>query len=230
MNMEKSNEINELAKALVAFQSKIKGVKKDGVNPFFKSKYATLESIIDSSKDLLAENGLSFSQFPSGSDELTTVLMHVSGQFLMSTAKIKPKDDSPQGQGSAITYMRRYALSAVLGIATETDDDGEAATHPVAPRVYPTAPAGGNKDVTIKNPEAPASPAQIKMLCGLANQLGHKDAEGFLKDKLKIQSFSDLNKGYASKCITRLKELVGKMEDGVPAIQVGEGQGEELGL
>jgi len=215
--MERSQEINELAKALVSFQSKIKSVKRDGVNPFFKSKYATLENIIDAAKDLLAENGLSFSQFPSGENELTTILMHTSGQFLVSTAKMIPKDSTPQGQGSAITYMRRYALSAVLGVATETDDDGEAASHPVAPR-RSAAPA--SRPVGIANPNEPASPAQVKMLCGLANKLGHKDAEGFLKDKLGIKSFSELSKGRASASITRLKELAEKSEgEDLPSVQ-----------
>lgn len=126
--MEKSEQINELAAALTGFQSVVRNVPKDGTNPFFKSKYATLENTIDTVRESLVDHDLSFSQFPSGDNQLTTILMHKSGQYLMATNKYYPKDPSPQGQGSAITYMRRYALSSVLGIATEEDDDGNGAS------------------------------------------------------------------------------------------------------
>lgn len=126
--MEQSQTIIELASALAKFQAEVKGVKKDGVNPFFHSKYATLENVIATVKEPLRKNGLSFSQFPTGDNELCTILMHTSGEFLKATAKMSPKDNSPQAQGSAITYLRRYAISAILGLATEEDDDGNAAT------------------------------------------------------------------------------------------------------
>lgn len=127
--MEQSASIGELAKALSAFQAAVENVTKDGSNPYFKSKYATLENIIDTIRPHLAKHGLSFSQIPTGENELSTILMHVSGEWLKATAKMTPKDQSPQGQGSAITYMRRYALSAALGIATEEDDDGNVASN-----------------------------------------------------------------------------------------------------
>lgn len=128
--MEKSTTITEIAKALTKFQSKVSLIKKDGKNPFFKSKYATLENVIETIRSPLEETGLSFSQFPSGENELTTMLIHISGEYLQSTVKMSPKENTPQGQGSAITYMRRYALSAVLGLATEEDDDGNEASKP----------------------------------------------------------------------------------------------------
>lgn len=128
--MEKSESIKEMAVSLSKFQSKVEAVKKDASNPFFKSKYAPLESIIETIRKPLQDVGLSFSQFPSGENELVTILMHTSGEFLQSSVKMTPKDNTPQGQGSAITYMRRYALSAILGLATEEDDDGNAASKP----------------------------------------------------------------------------------------------------
>lgn len=128
--IEKSPEITELAKALNEFQASVKGVTKDGTNPFFKSKYATLENTIDTIRGSLAKVGLSFTQFPEGENLLVTILMHNSGQYLMGSAQMSPKESTPQAQGSAITYMRRYALSAVLGLATEEDDDGNEATKP----------------------------------------------------------------------------------------------------
>lgn len=129
-NMERSESIKELAAALAAFQAEVENVKKDSTNPFFKSKYASLENIIDTVRPFLAKHGLAFSQLPSGENELSTTLIHKSGEWLSATAKINPKDTSPQAQGSAITYMRRYALSALLGLATEDDDDGNAGTQP----------------------------------------------------------------------------------------------------
>jgi len=124
--MEISTTIKELATALVEFQKEVEAVKKDGTNPFYKSTYATLQSVIETIREPLAKNGLSFSQAPDG-DGLCTILMHTSGEFIKATGKMTPKDNTPQGQGSAITYMRRYALSAILGIATEEDDDGNTA-------------------------------------------------------------------------------------------------------
>ena len=127
--MEKSETISKLASALSAFQADMENVTKDGTNPFFKSAYATLENVISTAKPHLTKHGLAFVQFPS-SEGLTTVLMHTSGEYIAADAKIVVKDATPQGQGSAITYMRRYALSAALGIATEDDDDGNEASAP----------------------------------------------------------------------------------------------------
>lgn len=136
--MEKSQSITKLATALKDFQAEVGNVPKDAVNPFFKSKYASLESVVETVKPILAKHGLSYAQFPSNvttngviyGSALTTILMHESGDWLEATTLLIAKDQTPQGQGSAITYMRRYALSAVLGIATEDDDDGNEASKP----------------------------------------------------------------------------------------------------
>jgi hypothetical protein len=80
--MKTSQSLTELAKALLAFQSKVPNVGKDSSNPFFKSKYATLENVIGTVREPLAKNGLSFSQFPTGENELCTILMHTSGEWI----------------------------------------------------------------------------------------------------------------------------------------------------
>ncbi len=126
--MEKSQSIENLAKALSKFQEEVGNVKKDSTNPFFKSKYASLENVINTIREPLGKNGLSFSQIPCGENQLLTILMHISGEYISATMKMTPKDNTPQGQGSAITYARRYAISALLGIATEDDDDGNMAS------------------------------------------------------------------------------------------------------
>lgn len=115
----------QLAAALVGFQADMQNVTKDAVNPFYKSKYATLEAILTAAKPHLKKHGLAVVQFPT-IEGLKTIIVHESGESIESDARIVMKDQTPQGQGSAITYMRRYALSAALGIATEDDDDAEA--------------------------------------------------------------------------------------------------------
>lgn len=138
--MNKSESISVLSAALCAFQAEVENVKKDATNPFFKSKYASLDSIWDAVRPILAKNKLALSQFPSGDGELTSILLHESGEFIEVSAKMSIKEHTPQGQGSAITYMRRYAMSSILGIVTEEDDDGNEASKPAIKAAAPKAP------------------------------------------------------------------------------------------
>lgn len=127
--MQKSESITGIAKALLLFHMKVDIIKKDANNPFFKSKYASLSNILENIQAPLAESGLSFSQIPTGEGGLTTILMHgESGEFLIGEYIMKPTKNDPQGIGSAITYQRRYALCAVLGLNIEDDDDGNQAS------------------------------------------------------------------------------------------------------
>ena len=131
--MEKSQSIVNIAKALSQFQAKIGKVSKDATNPFFNSKYATLSNILETIKMPLLESGLSFTQFPTGQNGLTTVLMHSeSGEYMQTDYFMNPLKSDPQAQGSAISYMRRYALAAVLGLNIDDDDDANTATHGAA--------------------------------------------------------------------------------------------------
>lgn len=131
--METSLEIKNIAAALQIFHDEVTPIVKDATNPHFKSKFASLDNIISHIADPLEEANLSFVQLPDG-DGLTTIIMHgPSGEWIKATANLHLDKNTPQGQGSAITYMRRYALSAALGLATEDDDDGnEASKAPVA--------------------------------------------------------------------------------------------------
>jgi hypothetical protein len=133
--MIKSESIKELATALSLFQGEIQNPKNSASNPFFKSKYAPLSEILNLVRPILAKYGLSVVQSPSGDGVnviIVTTLLHKSGEFIEFEQLIL-KSDKPtaQGAGSAITYGRRYALSAVLGISSEDDDDGNIASHPV---------------------------------------------------------------------------------------------------
>lgn len=128
--MEKSEQLNELAKALVLFHVKVDKIKKDSTNPFFKSKYASLSGILESIDSALNESNLTIIQTPTGTHELTTMLLHSSGQYIMDTYFMKPTKDDPQGLGSSITYQRRYALGAVLSLNIDEDDDANEASVP----------------------------------------------------------------------------------------------------
>lgn len=127
--MQHSEQIDQLATSLAKAQGAMTGALKDSANPFFKSKYADLESVWTACRKALTENGLSVVQSASATESgvaVTTMLLHSSGQWMRDTLPLNPKDMSPQGIGSAITYGRRYALAAMAGVY-QTDDDGEAA-------------------------------------------------------------------------------------------------------
>ena len=123
--------INEISEALCKAQHEMEGAKKDTSNPFYKSKYADLASVIYAIKEPLCKNNLSYTQLVESNDEgktfLKTILMHKSGQSISSKMLVKPTRDDMQGLGSAITYARRYSLQAIVGLSSE-DDDGNAAS------------------------------------------------------------------------------------------------------
>ena len=129
--MNKSESIKELATALAKAQGEIKGAIKDADNPFFKSKYADLASVVEAIRAAFSKHGLSYSQGCEPSDKnevrVETIILHASGEWLSNGVLCLPvtKADA-QGFGSALTYARRYSLSAAVGVAPE-DDDGNAA-------------------------------------------------------------------------------------------------------
>lgn len=150
---EQSAEINELAGALAKAQGKITGALKDSANPFFKSKYADLASCWDACRDALSEAGLCVIQTIEAGEPVTirwetgdadtgelksyavdskevvivTTLAHSSGQWIRSRLPLVPRDVTPQGVGSALTYGRRYGLTGIVGVA-QVDDDGNSAS------------------------------------------------------------------------------------------------------
>ena len=121
----KSTNIDQLAEALAKAQSELEGAKKESVNPFFKSSYADLHAVIKSAFPYLSKYGLSVSQ---GNEIIpnaicvTTTLLHSSGQWLRSKIKLPLSKVAAQGVGAAVTYGRRYGLSAMVGVAQYDDD------------------------------------------------------------------------------------------------------------
>lgn len=127
--MKSSESITKLASALVTAQSVMGGAVKDSSNPFFKSSYADLTSVIKAIKQPFTDNGLSYTQFPVTNEHgigVVTRLMHISGEWLEQEYYLPIVKRDPQAAGSAITYARRYALQSIAGIPT-ADDDAEAA-------------------------------------------------------------------------------------------------------
>lgn len=125
-----SEATKELIAAFVKFAADNTNVDKNKANPFFNSQYADLAGAINSSREHLAKYELAVMQHPFTMGDLigiTTILCHSSGQSIASTLLLKPVKTDPQALGSAITYARRYAYMAILGMAAE-DDDGNAAS------------------------------------------------------------------------------------------------------
>jgi hypothetical protein len=128
--MQTSDGINEIATALAKAQGEMGSATKDAENPFFKSKYADLASVVRAVKEPFAKNGLSYTQGCQRVDQsagVTTLLMHTSGQWIKSEYTIPLSKFDAQSIGSAFTYARRYALQAMAGIPAD-DDDGNHAT------------------------------------------------------------------------------------------------------
>lgn len=124
-----SQEVNEIVKALCKAQGAMGNAVKNSTNPHFKSKFADLFAVLDACKDELAENDLYLAQQVTTIDTktmLVTTIYHTSGQWIRSYLPLFLEKQTSQGQGSAITYARRYALTSLLGIA-QADDDGQAA-------------------------------------------------------------------------------------------------------
>lgn len=146
-----AEEITELIGALAKAQGEFLPVIKASDNTFFKSKYADLTDVVRTIQPTLTDNGLVVSQFPSsdgqGGTTLITYLMHTSGQYIVHEMPLMLPKEDPQGQGSAITYARRYAYCAVLGVVADRDDDGNRASRPLSQRDTYDEPIQEEQDV-----------------------------------------------------------------------------------
>lgn len=167
--MLRSDSIDQLAPALVAAQAAITPAEKDGVNPHFNRRYASLGAVMQAIRPALAANGLAVSQIVTRDGEqlaLETLLVHTSGQYIGGTYPLRPTKADPQGEGSALTYARRYALAGLLGVVADEDDDGNAASRRNERRPRPTGNAVRSaaqrapQNVTTKTPSAAQKPAQ----------------------------------------------------------------------
>lgn len=141
MNINTEHANPELFAALALAQGEIENASKNANNPHFKSKYADLAEIINTTRPVFAKHGLSLSQFPGYDGALccvTTIVGHKGGGYLIGVASCVPAKSDAQGIGSATTYLRRYSAAAAAGIAQE-DDDGNAAAHNGKPAAFDSA-------------------------------------------------------------------------------------------
>ena len=160
----------KIFKALSDFQGKAEMPQKTATNPFYKSKYAPLDVCLTQNQVLLQECGLAVTQFPYNDGAkigIISILTHVGGEYIRSEYSVMPDKNTPQGLGSAITYLRRYSFSAITGTAAEDDDDGN------------SQEGDSNKK---PDPKKPAAKTQ--------NALTEKQIDEKLK---KIKSENDLN-------------------------------------
>ena len=132
VNEWQSDKIDKIAAAISKAQGVLTGVKADSLNPFFKSKYADLHSILSVVRPILADNGLAIVQgnkydINSSGFYVTTKVIHTSGQWIYSEIRVPVSKKDAHGVGAACTYGRRFGLSAMLGISVDVDDDGNAA-------------------------------------------------------------------------------------------------------
>jgi hypothetical protein len=169
-----SDSLTSLAPALAAVQAEVEHATKGKVNPAFKSKYADVTEVLDTIKPVLEKHGFSAPQFPGireGAEglivTLETLLLHKSGEWIRSEAATPLERVSAQGVGSAITYLRRYALTSIIGLGQE-DDDGASASAPRRERDEYRA----GRDVTDQVIKAPTAREMRDLLTIAAEQAG----------------------------------------------------------
>lgn len=157
--MNTSEKISELAAALAKAQGQMGHATKDRTNPAFKARYADLASVIDACRDALAANGLAVMQgiaIADGVVHVGTRLVHASGEWAECVVSIVPVDQRAHAIGSAITYGRRYGLSAMVGVAPDDDDGQAAVSNTRVPASFTPAPPA------LEPPVAKTFPADVE--------------------------------------------------------------------
>ena len=192
---------NNLLDALSKMQGVLDNAKKESENPFYKSKYADLATCLHTAKKPLSENGLAVSQhctFDGNSVQCVTVLGHSSGQMMVSTLAVPVTKKDPQGIGMAVTYARRYALSAIIGLA-QADDDAESAV------VHEEQPQAGRP---AEKPYEYATDKQVKLIRNIITK--YKISADSITARYKVANLESMSKEQASDCIRILKNQVGE--------------------
>lgn len=190
-----------LAEALLAAQEEMPAVDRDKENPHFQSAFTSLDNLLSKTRPILNQNGLVLTQGPDLEDGqlvLRTIIMHSSGERLSFAAPLAPAKNDPQGQGAAITYMRRYSAAAVLAIADQEDDDGQRSS-------------GGRQELeALEDEQATKLKAEAE---GIRDEIRNLDP-----DALPEQSFQQAiqNRAHSHDL---LQEFVGKLRDLLADIQ-----------
>lgn len=220
--MDRSEALNELATALATFQGTIGSVGKDKTANIptksggsYSYSYADLSSIWDAIRKPLSESGLSVVQMPEIGDGMvyvSTLVLHTSGQWIQSTVGTRPADTTPQAIGSAITYLRRYGLGAMLGIVTDVDDDGAAGSQSKRPPQIeraprPSAPVPQARRTSQEAPRRADDADRVSLLAevaGLATQAAQA--------KLTVTRTKALNAMTMPELLAHKAALIGALE------------------
>lgn len=212
--MKMSENLSNLAAALAKFQAEVKNPANTAANPFFKSKYAPLPDILNIVRPLLSKHGLSIVQMPSGDGEnitVATLLLHESGEWIEACPlTLRADKTTAQGAGSAITYGRRYAVSALLGISSEDDDDGNHASKPEQKQPE-------QKKAEPKKAEKPelANKKQLDSIYALAKELNIPVAE--MKEIIYARTEKNSSKELTPAEATKVIEFLESQKEAVLA-------------
>ena len=192
--MKKSESIAEISKAMVNFHKEVKQPFKDADNPFFKSKYVPLESVVEAITDIAPKHGLSFIQWAlndeNGRVGVATMLMHQSGEFIeFDPVFMTAEKQTPQGAGALITYLKRYTLSAIFGITSDQDDDANESS--------------GNNVSLITQKQVGLLKVKVLELAKLTNR-----SDQDIYKEMKISDITKLNKDQAKRAIKYLDDRI----------------------
>jgi len=196
--MNKSESVAEISKALAKFQEEVKQPMKDKENPYFKKNYVPLENVVESISNCGPKNGLSFVQWPKNDETgrvgVATLLMHTSGEFIEFDAVFMKADkETVQGAGALITYLKRYSLSAIYGITSDEDDDGNNSS-------------GNNKEKTELPKQDEISQEQIGSIKVKAMEFA-KARNQEVDAVYKVLNISDITKLNETQASAALKQL-----------------------
>ena len=191
--MLKSESIAALAKAIALSQLHVENALKSSTNPHFKSKYADLAEILNTVRPVFSANGIAIVQTPtfeSGVASVETMLCHESGEFISSVCSSPVSKQDAQGIGSAITYLRRYSLAAMCGIAQEDDDGQNAVAQPQQRQAQPERKLSSTeREMGVKDMRAAVDENALKQVWAdyhaMAKNIGDRESVEFFTDCAK---------------------------------------------
>lgn len=219
--MAQSEVINELAAALSKAQGEMQAAIKDKVNPFFKSSYADLGSVWDAARPVLSKYGLCVMQTTEMNQDGTRIIMvttlaHTSGQWMKSFLPLNPAKNDSQGVGAALTYLRRYSLSAIVGVVCDEDDDGETAVgrgkQQQKQNPPQTPPQQHNQQGSVER----LGKTEIIALTTLIQSLDEESNKSFLdwiSKNFNAKSIQDIPKSCFEKCMVSLNAKIKYLND-----------------
>lgn len=207
LKLERSTEGNSLFEALAKAQGEIKLAQRDSENPYFKSKYANLGSVIEASRPALSKNGLCVFHrqviTDDGQSILICTLAHSSGQYVESRFRVVPAKNDIQSLGSYMTYLRRYSYVAICGLA-DTDDDGEAAVA----ETRETFAKGTALNTKYNAKDQSMDTLSKDQIDEMEYELSeYPDIAEQVLDGLRIQSIADIPKSKYRAALTRIRQI-----------------------